>query len=93
MFILRVIIFVGFFSQKLSNLLYSLFGSKATEEEIQEWFAKCEAEDKERERQQQESEHDLQEYLARCKTEDEEVERDNLRLELGWKEFEDREIK
>lgn len=63
---------------KLSTWYYVLFGSKATEQEIQEWFAQREAEDKERERQQQESEHDLQEYLAKCRAEDEEVEREYL---------------
>ncbi len=90
MFILRAVKLV---SQKLGNWYYALFGSKATEQEIQEWFAQCEAEAKERERQQQESEHDLQEYLAKCRAENEEVERENLEYELDWKWFEDRESK
>lgn len=79
--------------RKLSNWYYSLFGSEATEQDIQEYFAQCEAEDRKTERQQQEAERNLQEYLAERRAEEEEIECENLEYRLGWRWFEDREDK
>ena len=64
--------------EKCSTFCNSFRNSEASEQEMQEYFAKCELE-------QQESERNYKEYLAQRKAEDEELERKYLELELECK--------